>query len=123
LTASDIPGEPHAPSYGLRVTRADESDGAVVRVVGELDLASVTFVRNELERALATGRERIVVDLRALEFVDSTGIHALMQAHERCRADRRSLTVLLAPGPVQRTLDVSGALQVLDHVPLEAVAA
>jgi anti-sigma B factor antagonist len=123
LTASDIPTEPHAPSYGLRLTRADKSDDAVVRVVGELDLANVTFVRNELERALATGRERIVVDLRALEFLDSTGIHALVQAHDRCRADGRSMTVLLVPGPVHRTLDVSGALQVLDHVPLEAVAA
>jgi anti-sigma B factor antagonist len=123
VTASTTLSKTRAQTYGLHVTRADQSDDAVVRVTGELDLATVTSLRNELQRALATSSRRIVVDLRALDFLDSTGIHALAQAHERCRSSRRQFTLLLADGVVRRTLEVCGMLEVLDHVAPEAVAA
>lgn len=95
----------------------------VVRLDGELDLSTAGGVRAELERAVEGARRDVVVDLRSLAFLDSTGIHALIEAHERCVQGGRSLVVLLAPGAVHRILDVSGMLEVLDHTTEEAVAA
>jgi anti-anti-sigma factor len=64
---------------GVRI--GAEADGTpVVELSGELDLAG----RVELEEALvglATGAERIVVDLADVTFIDSAGIAALLAAH------------------------------------------
>jgi anti-sigma B factor antagonist len=120
MTAPTTQDEPH---YGLRIVRADADGEAVIRVRGELEMATTARMREELARALATECGRVVVDLRALDFLDSTGIHALVQAHERCRSSDRSLTLLLGTGPVHRTLDICGLLDVLNHVGPDAVAA
>jgi anti-sigma B factor antagonist len=122
VTASTLQGEPHSPTYGLRVERRDEGSEAVVRLEGELELSTATPVRHELDRALATSSERIVIDLRALDFLDSTGIQVLVDAHERCGASARSLTLLLAPGPARRALEMCGLLELFDHTS-EAIAA
>lgn len=124
MTAPTTHSEPEAaPIYGLRITRATQPDEAVIRVEGELEMATASRMRDELQRAFATSRQRIVVDLRGLDFLDSTGIHALVQAHQKCQFSNRSLTLLLDTGSVHRTLDVCGLLNVIDHVMPVAVAA
>ena len=123
MSASRTESEPHVAPYGIRVTRPRDCDDAVVRVDGDLELATATVVSHELERALRTGGDRIVVDLRSLGFLDSIGIHTLVQADRQCRAADRSLVLLLAPGTVRRTLEVSGVLNLLDHVTSEPIAA
>jgi len=123
LAAPTARAEHRSNTYGIRVTHADERGEIVVRLDGELELANAALVRGELERALATGRERIVVDLRGLGFLDSTGIRALVDAHDRCKSSARSLTLLLEPGAVHRTLSVCGLLDVIDHVTAAQIAA
>ncbi len=73
-------------------------------VGGELDLASVP----QLEAALpapAPG-ETLVVDLRELAFIDSSGIHVLMGLDTDARARGWSLVVVRAGADVQRILDL-----------------
>lgn len=123
MTAPTTLSELRPPRYGLAIARTDEGNDAVVRLAGVLELATTALVREELRRALATTCERVVVDLRPVEFLDSTGIHALVEAHDRCRSSRRSLTLLLECGPVHRTLDACGVLEILDHTSPEAIAA
>ncbi len=63
---------------------------------GELDLSNVALLEQELRLAEASDAETIVVDLSALEFMDSSGLHALMRAERRSRgADGR---LRLIPG-------------------------
>ena len=123
MTAPPTPSEPQALRYGLRITRADDAGGAVVRMSGELELATVAEARDALQRAMSAPSQRIVVDLRTLDFLDSTGIHALVQAHDRCRTHKRTLALLLSPGQVQRTLEVCGVLDMFNHPTPEAIAA
>jgi anti-anti-sigma factor len=58
---------------------ASEHDGGtyVLHVTGELDLLSSGALRYELDRALASGADRIVLDLSGLTFIDA-----------RCRTGR-----------------------------------
>jgi anti-sigma B factor antagonist len=95
----------------------------VIQLDGELDMATAPSVRDELQRALAGDCERIIVDLRRLGFLDSTGIHALVQAHEECEHSARSFQLVLAPGHVRRVLELCGMLGVLDHMTEEGLAA
>ena len=65
-----------------------------------------------LERALASrfdsDAELIIVDLRGLEFMDSTGLHVLIQAHQRMHDAGRRLALVRAREQVQRLFDLTG---------------
>jgi anti-anti-sigma factor len=79
--------------------------GMVVRLGGELDLYNVGEVRTALARAAEQAPERLVIDLGAVDFLDSTALGALVEAGRG--SEIRML--LAAPGPeVRRALEVSG---------------
>jgi len=114
---------PVAVTNGLSITSRRDDDSIVIELAGELELANAAAVNDELRRACATDCRRIVLDLRRLEFLDSTGIHAFVQSHKRCVEDGRAISLLLTPGPVLRILEVCGMLRLLDHTTEEALAA
>ena len=68
----------------LAVGVFEDGNHRVIRVGGELDLATVPTLEEELEKAMkpadATAIVAIVVDLSDLEFIDSTGIAVLVRA-------------------------------------------
>ena len=89
----------------LRVER-DNGDG-VVRLVGELDVATVSRADEALAAACASSA-RVVVDLAELTFMDSSGIRILLQ-HWSVQRERGGELVLRAPTPaVRRLLDLLG---------------
>jgi anti-sigma B factor antagonist len=85
----------------------------VVRLAGEIDLYNAAEVETALEEIASGQPARVVVDLAAVEFVDSTALGALIQA--RKQLGNGSL-VLAAPAPqVRRALEVAG---LIDHFPV-----
>jgi anti-anti-sigma factor len=83
-----------------------------VAVDGELDFATAFDVEMRLERAIRSADE-VVVDLTNLEFIDSTGIRTLLEAHQAARRDGVTLRLLPGPAPVQRVFEISGLLDEL----------
>jgi anti-anti-sigma factor len=83
-------------------------DDRRVRPNGELDIAS----RGELDLALtaaeAGGVGDVVLDLRGVSFMDSTGVHAAVEADRRCRAVGKSLRVVPGSERVQRVFRLTG---------------
>ena len=83
--------------------------------VQEIDRRSAPELRLELDAALAVYRHSVradpgaplVIDLRQVRFMDSTGIAALLHAHGQAQELGGSVGVL-AEGPVQRVLEVTG---------------
>jgi anti-sigma B factor antagonist len=73
-----------------------------------------------LERALASlldsDAELMIVDLRGLEFMDSTGLHVLIQAHQRLHDTGRRLALVRAREQVQRLFDLTGVSDTLTIV-------
>jgi anti-sigma B factor antagonist len=79
----------------------------VVRLAGELDLYNADSVRDALLAAVERAPRRLVVDLEAVRFIDSTALGVLIEARSKL-PDRRSF-VLAAPGlETRRALEVSG---------------
>jgi anti-sigma B factor antagonist len=79
----------------------------VVRLAGELDVFNAGVVREALVDATGQQAERVVVDLGAVAFVDSTMLGVLVDA--RTRLPNRRAFLLAAPGvEVRRALEVSG---------------
>ena len=66
------------------VTGVEERDGAViVQLAGELDLYNAHVVREQLFAAAASEPERLIVELSAVTFIDSTGLGVLIEARTR----------------------------------------
>ena len=99
--------------HGLGIQSARRGDDHVIALEGELEMANVAAIESELSQVEAGDCRQIVLDLRRLSFLDSTGIHVLMNAHARATATGRPLAVVIDNGPVRRVLDVSGALSIL----------
>ena len=86
----------------------DGPDFARVRVSGDLDLATTPELRRALAEALAQVHF-VALDLRALTFTDSSGVHAIVDATARAhRADRR-LMLLNSPAHVARVFELTGS--------------
>lgn len=80
----------------------------VIGVTGELDLASSPALERELERGVASQAEVVVVDLRQLEFMDSTGLSVLVRAHQRATENGQRFGIVRGPQQVQRLLSLTG---------------
>jgi len=97
----------------LEISSEVLDDATWVRLQGELDLASAPAVEERLAAIEEQGPERVVIDLGALAFIDSSGLRVLLLADSRAR--ERGFELVLAPGPepVQRVFEMTGALDVL----------
>jgi anti-sigma B factor antagonist len=78
----------------------------VLQLFGELDVASSPRLEAEIERAHDS--ELTVVDLRALEFIDSTGLGVLVRAHHRARELGHGFALVKGLGQVDRLLAITG---------------
>ena len=83
-----------------------ESQHAVLTLHGELDLSSCAALEEELGRV--DGLPLVVVDLRKLEFIDSTGLGVLVKTHQRMSDADSRLVLVDAEGQVRRLLALTG---------------
>ena len=92
--------------FRVEVRNADAT--TVISVSGELDLASSPALEEELERVARSDAQLVVVDLRSLEFMDSTGLSVLVRAHQRAEENGRRLGLINGSQQVQRLLTLTG---------------
>ena len=98
--------------FGVDVQRRD--DVAIVQPHGELDLATVETLLAALDGIENAGR--LVLDLRGLSFLDSTGLRLLVALHRRSQRDGFQLTLVAPAAPADRAIRLSGLDQVLPFV-------
>ncbi len=89
-------------------------DPDVTRIVltGDLDMSAVARVRPIVESECEHSPATVVLDLSAVEFVDSHGFRLLVATHRALTADGCALVVLPPPAPVRRAFEITG----LDHL-------
>jgi anti-anti-sigma factor len=78
----------------------------VLTLFGELDVASAPAFEEELARVADS--DLVVVDLKQLEFIDSTGLGALVKAHLRAQEHGREFALVKGGGQVERLLGLTG---------------
>jgi anti-sigma B factor antagonist len=96
----------------FEVRTAREPDRIVVFVAGECDLRH----RDELTACLHASVEAaplVVVDLAAVRFLDSSGLHALVSAQKIARRRAGNLYAVNARGTVATILDITGVTELL----------
>ena len=97
----------------FRVAVRNEDRAVVFAVEGELDLASSPTLEQELERAHDADVELLIIDLRELRFMDSTGLHALVKANKRATEAGRRFAVVRGGAQIERLLNLTGVGELL----------
>lgn len=77
-------------------------------VSGELDLASAPVLEEQLKRADEAEASVVLVDLRELDFMDSTGLHVVLKAHKRARERGRRFVLVRGSKQIERLLSLTG---------------
>jgi anti-sigma B factor antagonist len=85
-----------------------------IALSGELDMGTVTILEEHLVRAESEGATAILIDLRELTFMDSTGLHAFLAARNRAEMTGRQLLLIGAKAPVRRVFEITGQDVLLD---------
>ena len=96
-----------------------EREGSLLRITvsGELDLHTEGDLRAAFTAALAEGRaEETILDVSALQFLDSSGLRGVLVCRDHARAAGSSFALAVVPGPVTRLLAVAGVETWVDYV-------
>ena len=106
MSSSPVPHPRAGPPFECSSSTND--DGAVhIRLSGELDVATTAEVKAALDDALARARDA-VVDLRCLEFMDTRGVHALVEATLAARREAQRVVVVAGPPNVHAIFELTG---------------
>lgn len=99
------------------LTGRSESRNGVTSIVlsGELDASTVSILRDHLALAEGDGGRSLVLDLRELTFVDSTGLHAFLTAREGARLNGHRFILIGVGPPVRRLLELTRTEFLLDE--------
>jgi anti-anti-sigma factor len=104
----------YAPSL-LDVDLLPDRERVVVRAAGELDVATAELLSNRIEELWSNGWTDVLLDLRHVTFMDTAGVHVLL--NHGARADQAGLSFGIIDGSpaVSRILALTGADALLSY--------
>ena len=88
----------------------------LVTPVGELDLSTADVLWDEMDKLRGRGFSNLVLDLRKLTFLDSTGLRLLVRARENALRSGSKFALIDGAQPVCRVLDITGLRDHFDFV-------
>jgi len=88
------------------------ADCAVLQIAGEVGTYTAPQVRERVIQLLAEGVRHVIADLRGVEFLDSTGLGAIVGSLRRLREQDGSLALVAGPGRITQLFRVTGLVRV-----------
>jgi anti-sigma B factor antagonist len=98
-------------------TAGPAGDCAVLRVTGEVDVYTAPMLRMRIRELAAGGAVHLIADLGEVDFLDSTGLGALVGGLRRLREDGGSLALVITTPPILRIFQITGLTRVFDTWP------
>jgi len=111
--SQSVPAE-ELPSFAITTDR--DTDGVRLIVAGDLDLSSARELDRILDGMAPGDGERLLVDLDGVEFMDSSGLAAIVRAKRFADHNGYRMTIRYRTPQVRQILDVCG---MLDYLTLE----
>ena len=99
----------------IKVERSGES--IIFRLQGALDIATSPSLRAVLIEEVNEHKHTVVVDLSQLEFIDSTGLGALIGAQRRSLEQGGQVCLVVSEGPIMRLLQITGLIAIFGVYP------
>jgi anti-sigma B factor antagonist len=95
---------------GLQIAIERHSHMVIVRLTGEVDVATAPELDRRLQETAAGGHTHVLIDLSEVEFMDSTGLQSIVRAQYSADSDGRRLTLRPGSPQVQRLFAITGLL-------------
>ncbi len=96
----------------LSIHVRSEKEHQVFELSGSLDIATSPTVRAALVEASERGDHTLIADLRKVEFIDSTGLGALIGAQRRAKEFQGDVRLVVSDGQILRLLRITGLVRV-----------
>lgn len=106
----------------LAVQRSRADGYELLAVQGELDIATAPRMIAALNEAFADVAHPLVVDLSEVDFMDSTGLALLMNAHRRMKRRGHGFAIVCPGGPISRVFEIADMVDSLHVCPDRASA-
>jgi anti-anti-sigma factor len=103
-----VTDEPFQPPDSFFCETGRDGETAWVRPVGELDLDTAPRLEDELAAVRETGVSRLVLDLRGLTFMDSTGLRLVIRWDSAARKQGFEFAIVPGSDVVQRVIRLTG---------------
>jgi anti-anti-sigma factor len=111
------PPEPYPAPVTCRVDVEAYHGTTRVALSGEIDLSTVAMVEYKIESGLGQFETtRLLLDLRDLAFMDSSGLRLLMQLRRDAETNGYDLTIVRPPATVYRPIEIAGLGTLLHFV-------
>jgi anti-sigma B factor antagonist len=106
------------PQFEVSSERGSEN-AYVVRIAGELDISHEDEVRSELRTAIKEADRGVVVDLTECEFIDSSGVRALLLGYEKQREENGEGNLLAVAAESEQILRILSVMGVDKVIPVQ----
>lgn len=106
------PGVAQEELVDLSVSTREQGGRTIVEVGGEIDVYSAPMLRDQLNALVADGHYDLVVDMRNVDFLDSTGLGVLVGGLKRVRSHDGSLHLVCAQDRVLKVFRITGLTKV-----------
>jgi anti-anti-sigma factor len=114
-----MPGHDDQPFHcEVHVRRA----AARIEPVGELDIATVPLVEDQLALCAAAGLKQLTLDLRALSFLDATGLRLILLWNAKSRTGGSTFSLIAGAPAIQRLFDLTDTHKQIDFVEVDPSA-
>jgi anti-sigma B factor antagonist len=97
----------------LTIQTRTQPAGVLLELRGELDMASASQLERAIASVLVDRPPAVVLDLRELDFIDSTGLRTLISEHERSREAGREFALVQGSKQVDRLMSIT---RVTEHL-------
>lgn len=98
----------------LTIRAAREDSALLLALYGELDLATAQLLKRKLAMVSSMRPAHVVVDLSGLQFLDSSGLHALITVHREWSAEGRTFKLIRGPRAVHRVFELTETDKLFD---------
>lgn len=115
MNVNGTTSQQHHEDLSIHVHVVDEIE--VFELTGSLDIATSPTVRAALISASERGNHQIIVDLTKVDFLDSTGLGALIGGQRRAREFDGEVRLVAKEGQILRLLRITGLLKVFAVYP------
>jgi anti-sigma B factor antagonist len=100
----------------LRILLTPDAQGTVIALEGELDLSSAPELDRRIRELDGTNPGRVLIDLRGLDFMDSTGLALMIRAQQTAERSGSGLSLRRGPAQIQRLFELT---KLIDHFSFE----
>ena len=110
--------KPSPPAGGCSLVVSDEtSELPVINIVGEIDLSSAPGAFSVMWRTSGNGKRSLIINLEELDFMDSSGLQALLRLREKLRTRQQQVLLVGAKPPIKKLFRLTGFDQLFQLFP------